>query len=142
LLKIFAAAFPQLSGSTALLNQLAQTPFCVAYMYEMTDHHVDKNPSHVDTREAEMMMRETMREVAVMKRAGECYLIDNERLCRLFNPPRVPPVEGAAVLVRMYEELGARWVTADLQQKTLPRGTPRLTNAAQEFKQLLTERFA
>jgi hypothetical protein len=134
LLKIFAAAFPQLAGSTSLINQLAQTPFCVAYQYDDSES-ADKPSSDSARGDA------STKEVAVMKRANECYLIDNERLCKLFNPPRVPPVEGSAVLGRMYEELGARWVTADLQQKTIPRGTPRVTNAAHQFKQLLAERF-
>lgn len=139
LLKIFATAFPQLTGSAALVNQLAQTPFCVAYQYDEEDQLQAESGSNARNARNDRNDAST-REVAVMKRASECYLIDNERLCKLFNPPRVPPVEGSAVLVRMYEELGARWVTADLQQKTIPRGTPRLTDATRQFKQLLAER--
>lgn len=130
LLKVFAAAYPQLEGASVLIAQLSQTPFCVAYMYED-----ESSTSHQSRPDA------TTKEIAVMKRANECYLIDNERLSKLFNPPRVPPIEGSAMLARMYENLGARWITSDLQQKTLPRGTPKITEATKEFKQLLNERY-
>jgi hypothetical protein len=114
----------------------------VAYQYDEEPDQGAQAESGSNARNARNDRNDaSTREVAVMKRASECYLIDNERLCKLFNPPRVPPVEGSAVLVRMYEELGARWVTADLQQKTIPRGTPRLTDATRQFKQLLAERF-
>ena len=67
-------------------------------------------------------------------------MIDNERYLHLFNPARVPDLpkprgssddasEGGGptnaapnALETMYEALGARWITQDVQQKCIPKG--------------------
>lgn len=60
------------------------------------------------------------KELAVLKKAMDIYLIDNERLANLFNPPRVPhgtgdPEFSPAALERMYESLGTVWNTSSFQ---------------------------
>lgn len=165
LLSLFAAAFPHIappppttttatpavSSSSALLNQLRQCPFCVALRY--TDDDDDdggsgggggggKKGGKEEEEEEEEKVRE---ETALMKKASECYLIDNERFAKLFNPPRIPHGSGDAAfsssaLEKMYESLGAKWITSDVKTSCQREGELRATPKAKKLKRLLTDR--
>eukprot|EP01087_Luapelamoeba_hula_P005451 TRINITY_DN1552_c0_g3_i4.p1 TRINITY_DN1552_c0_g3~~TRINITY_DN1552_c0_g3_i4.p1 ORF type:complete len:2126 (+),score=399.70 TRINITY_DN1552_c0_g3_i4:112-6489(+) len=153
LLYQFSHVFPRLPATSPYVKQLISTPLFLGIVF-LED--ADKKEVVIDRdEESEEPLQKGRKEDVVLRLAKECYLIDNERYLFLFNPPRVPNVvvassdsvegskTGGTTLEAMYEQLGATWITKNVQHATRPVGKPSETaQRAVTLKNRLEERKA
>ncbi len=172
LLLHFSAVFQQLlpgqlatsrsgvdSSNINVIKKLSQSNFCLAYVYK------GDQPTSVETAEQkftssrkvkekeeedddnDISSKETREEIAITTKASQCFLIDNERFSKLFNPPRVPnsssfdnSMGSFSSLEKMYEVLGSKWITSEVKTNCVPKGAVATTERTQRLKEKLVER--